>query len=371
MKKQHLVTIVLLVLVATWFLYPRPSAEIVDEVAETQIIVLPEGATINNDSANFTVRVASLNAQTYTEQVLVRGRTQAFRSVDVRAEIVGKIVATPVARGQRVNRGDVLCEIAIDNRATDLQEARTRELQTKLEYEAAQDLLSRGLQSEVAIAKTKTALDSARATVNRAELAMSKTKIRAPFAGVMETRPVELGDLLQPGTVCATILDDNPMLLVGQVPEQDIGKLDIGSHVLASLHTGENVSGKITYISHAASDIGRGYRIEVEIEQSDQRILDGITAELLVQGARISAHLIPPSSLTLDDNGNIGVKILLNNNLVDFVNVEIVGEETRRLNSGVWVTGLPVRVNLITHGQEIVFSGQTVRGNFDWALSGK
>ena len=78
------------------------------------------------------------------------------------------------------------------------------------------------------------------------------------------------------------------------------------------------------------------------------------------------AHRIPSSSLTLDDTGKVGVKIIDRNNTVQFYNIEIIGDETNQLDPGIWVTGLRDTVTLVTLGQEIVFPGQIVEANFDW-----
>ena len=75
------------------------------------------------------------------------------------------------------------------------------------------------------------------------------------------------------------------------------------------------------------------------------------------------AHRIPSSALTLDDNGNIGVKIVERGDTVAFYNVSIVGDDTNQLNPGIWVTGLQGDITLVTVGQEIVFPGQTVAAN--------
>jgi multidrug efflux system membrane fusion protein len=80
----------------------------------------------------------------------------------------------------------------------------------------------------------------------------------------------------------------------------------------------------------------------------------------LVDAQDLRAHQIPSSALTLDDTGEIGVKILDRNNVVQFQRVNIIGDSSNRLNSGVWVTGLSGSTTLVTIGQEIVFPGQRV-----------
>ncbi|MDP1933162.1 MAG: efflux RND transporter periplasmic adaptor subunit [Gammaproteobacteria bacterium] len=370
MKLKHVVALGLIAVVVIWMTLPRDRGALDDGYALPQnnstINAVSGNAAITNDNQSFTVRVARIDERNFVERVRVRGQTKAFRLVDVRAEAAGRVIATPVARGARVNAGDILCEIAVDSRATDLQEARSRQEQAQMEYNGALDLQERGLQSRVGIAQLKAALDSAIASVKRAELALERTQITAPFAGIMESRAVEVGDLMDMGGTCASLLDDTPMLLVGLVTEQDVGKLFLGAPVTAQLLTGERVEGKVTYISRAADPTSRSYAIEVEIATSENSIRQGITAEIFIAASEAPAHLIPPSSLTMNDAGAIGVKVVDQNNVVQFVEVRIVGENSS-IDPGMWVRGLPPSSVLITHGQEIVFPGQVVNADFSWS----
>jgi multidrug efflux system membrane fusion protein len=225
-KKQQLVAVGVLILVVIWMVIPHEE-DTIDPAAidsSAAVVVLPEGSAAPEDPTVFSVRAQRVAGQPYVEQVRVRGRTQAFRHVEVRAEQAGRVVEVPVPRGARVSAGDVLCEIAVDTRDVDLLEARSRREQAQFEYDAALDLQARGLQSDVAVAQLKAALESSRAQVARAELALKNTEIVAPFDGVVETRTVEVGDLLNIGSVCASVLDDSPMMLVGMVPEQDVNR---------------------------------------------------------------------------------------------------------------------------------------------------
>lgn len=369
MKNQQVVAMAILAAVVIWMIIPR-SAESTDELPASNnksIVAVPEGETVDLNSDVFTVRVSRINPQPYVKQVRVRGRTQASRHVEVRAEEAGRIVSEPVARGARVAAGDVLCEISVDNREANLQEVLSRREQAEFEYKAALDLQQRGLQSDVVVAQLKAARDSAIAGVMRAELAMEKTKIRAPFTGIVETRTVEIGDLLNIGTVCASVLDDDPMLLVGMVPEQSVGSIAVGAKVSAQLLGGNAISGTVSFLARAADPVSRSYRVEVEVDPQYRDIREGVTAELLVNASEIEAHLIPASALTLDDSGLIGVKLIGADNIVSVQNVEIIGDNTSQLNPGIWVSGLRGPVNLITVGQEIVFPGQRVESDFTWS----
>ncbi|MDX1490671.1 MAG: efflux RND transporter periplasmic adaptor subunit [Pseudohongiellaceae bacterium] len=372
MNIKNIVALALLAIVVAWMAFPRERGALDDGYGlperSTDINAVSSEGNITNDNSGFTVRVARLSSQEFVQKVRVRGQTKAFRLVDVRAETSGRVVSTPVPRGARVEQGELLCELAVDNRDAELQEALSRREEAQLEYSAALDLEQRGLQSRVNIAQKKSALDAATASVDRAKLALERTKIKAPFSGILESRDTEVGDLMDIGGTCGRLLDDTPMLLVGLVPEQEVGKLFIGAPVTASLLAGPQVTGKVSYISRAADTSSRSYSIEIELDPTDKEIRQGITAEIFIAASQTMAHLIPPSSLTLNDAGEVGVKLLNANNIVQFAPVNIIGENTS-MNPGMWVTGLPNNPVVITHGQEIVFPGQTVSADYSWSSS--
>jgi multidrug efflux system membrane fusion protein len=370
-KNQQVVAAVILLAVAAWMFIPHSAETLKQENnAPVRVVVaIEEGQPISENPDVLTVRAATIRPQIYVKQIRVRGRTQAFRHVQVRMEQAGRIVSDPIARGARVKQGDLLCEIAVDNRDSDLLQARSRREQATFEYDAALDLQGRGLQSEVVVAQLKAALASSSAAVSRAELALKNIRLLAPFDGIVETRNVEIGDLLNIGDVCASVLDDKPMLLVGLVPEQDVSSVSVGARVSAKLLDSNMIAGVVTYLARAADAVSRSYRIEVEVDGKYTDIRAGTTVELMVDAMEISAHLIPSSALTLDDEGAIGVKLIGAGNRILHRNIEIVGDSGNQLDPGLWVTGLSGTVNLVTLGQEIVFPGQVVEGNFDWAES--
>ena len=106
----------------------------------------------------------------------------------------------------------------------------------------------------------------------------------------------------------------------------------------------------MTYIASTADAATRSFPVEIEMPNADGKMLDGITADAMVNVGTAPAHLLPQSVLTLDDDGALGVRTVEDGNKVAFHAVTIV-QDTR---DGVWVTGLPLKVDVITVGQEFV-----------------
>ena len=182
------------------------------------------------------------------------------------------------------------------------------------------------------------------------------TRITAPVAGVLVSKPAEAGGYLQTGDLCATVSVLDPINVVVQAGERDISAIHTGMRASARLATGETVSGSVRFIAPAADLATRTFRVEMEVANPDRKLREGVTAELSVPLPPVKAHLLPPSALTLDDAGQFGVRIIAAGNKAQFLPVNVLSQERQ----GTWVTGLPETVTVITVGQDFVVDGQTV-----------
>ncbi|XOV88046.1 MAG: efflux RND transporter periplasmic adaptor subunit [Pseudomonadota bacterium] len=303
------------------------------------------------------VRAVQSTADTREMFLEVRAQTRANRMVSVRSEVAGRVEALPGIKGSVVRQGDLLCRIAVDTRQADLDEARAELKSAQLEYDGMLDLQRRGLQSEINVARASAALEGAKARANRAELALEKTRIVAPFDGVVDEQPVEIGDYLGAGQVCVVLMEVDPMLVVGQVAEKNIASVKLGDEVDVRLLTGAHMQGQVTFIGRAPDMTTRTYPVEVTVSKPGSTLRAGLTAVMKLPLGKELAHLISPASLVLNDAGQVGVRIVDDADTVRFMPVSIVSEST----AGVWINGLPGRVRLITVGQEDVFDGQVVK----------
>jgi len=305
----------------------------------------------------FTVRALRSEAQDWSETLTLRGQTAAVKKVQVRAEVEGAVIETPAEEGAAVAEGDVLCRLAVDAREAEVAQTKAVLAQRQLEYDAAVKLNKSGNRSDTAVAAAKANLDLAKAQLERAALALKNTSITAPFAGVFDTRQVEVGDFMQKGEACGALIQQTPFLIVAQVSERNVGKIAVGDPATAKLATGETVDGQVTFVSKIADEATRTFRVEVETPNSDGVLRDGVTAELSLQLGARPAHRISPAYFTLNDEGVPGVRIVTPESRVRFVPITILSDTP----DGAWVAGLPRSAQIITVGQEFVRDGQQVR----------
>ena len=329
--------------------------------------------------------------------VVVRGRTEAARQVDVRAETTGKVITEPLRKGTFIEAGQLMCRIEPGTRGSALAEAEARLLEAKaslptaearvleaqayldeaeINDRAASELSQDGFASETRVAQTRaqveatragvqsaqSGLESAKATIRSAEASVAsaqkeleRLEMHAPFAGLLETDAAELGSLLQPGGLCGTIIQLNPIKLVGFVPETEVDRVEVGAQAGARLASGREVLGDVTFLSRSADPETRTFRVEIAVDNADLSIRDGQTVEILIGGGGTAAHFIPQSALTLNNEGRLGVRIV-RDATAEFAPVSVLRDTT----SGIWVDGLQDQVDVIVVGQEFVTDGVPV-----------
>jgi multidrug efflux system membrane fusion protein len=302
------------------------------------------------------VRIETIHASEQPRVLNIRGRTQNKRSVVVQSQISGLVVNRPVERGDRVTEGDLLCHLSIEDRRARLKESQASAEQTKIEYEGALKLSKQGLQSDTAIAQSKAQLAASQARLKESELALARINIVAPFDGVVEKSHMEVGQYVTPGSPCITLVDLDPMLLIGQVAENELLSIKPGQIATAKLPEGVHVTGKVTFIAKTAEKGTRTYLVEVHVDNRDFKIPSGVTAQIAIPVESLNAQKISPALLVLSDTGQMGVRTVNPDNIVEFHEVDILKDEV----DGIWVTGLPDVTRIVVVGQQLVVAGETV-----------
>ena len=256
--------------------------------------------------------------------------------------------------------------LSVDGFAT-----QTRVAQTEAEVESARAQITSaqaalraaesGLEGAAAgIEAANAGVESAQAAVASARKEIDNLTITAPFSGLLESNTAELGSLLQTGALCATIIRLDPIVVVGFVPETQVNLVQIGAEAKAELSSGEVVDGKVVFVSRAADETTRTFRVEVKIPNPEYRLRDGQTAEIRIAAAGTQAHLLPQSALTLNDDGALGVRVVTQERQAEFVPVRLL----RDTPTGVLVTGLEEAADVIIIGQEFVGNGVPVEPTF-------
>ena len=250
----------------------------------------------------FNVQTILSEASEYQPLIKLKASTKSEKRINVKAKTSGEVVKIGAIQGAYVEKDTVLCSLGI--------------------------------------------------------VELNRTEVKAPFSGFIE-QIVKPGNFLERGQVCATIIQLDPITLIAGVPEYDINKVRIGQNVLVELVTVQKIKGKLTFVSKSASPDTRTFIVESQIENSDGKIKDGLTAEISIEIDKVMAHKISPSILLLNDEGKLGIRIVNKNKYAKFIEIIILEDS----EEGLWVTGIPEEVEIVIQGQGFVEDGQEVITN--------
>ncbi len=315
------------------------------------------------------VRTKAFTVQPMPMKVTLRGHTEAKAAVVAVAKTSDTVVSVAVHEGQSVKVGDLLCTLDFGTRQAGVNQAKAAVAQADAalakarsdfkinEQLRAKDLASANSGEAYATAVTAAEANSEAAAVGleNAMVEFTHTEIRATVPGVVQRPLAKVGDMLNMGGACASIVQLDPMVFVGAVPQSRIDLAKLGLTAEIKTINGATAKGKVTYIAVSADAATRSFPVEIEFENANDVVKDGLTAEATVDLGTIPAHLLPQSIMTLDSEGKLGVQTVEADKVV-FYPITILQDS----RDGVWVTGLPAKTDIIVLGQEYVTAGQVV-----------
>jgi len=359
-----------------------------------------------NEELVFSVETKVFKANLIDQSIELQGQTIHNKKIDVKSETSGNISEINFSRGDKVNKNLSLVLISMDDRKEKLLSAQkdlerlSKELILneknrdnllrqniekiklyEIEYASAKQLIDKGLSSksklslasfnlanaeadredikikfESTLANLEAQITNVKSLLKNIKLDIAKTNISAPFDGIISEKMVEETEFISVGTPLFTIIDLDPIKIEGYLSEFDVNKVSVGTNAIIEDSNGIKKNGTITFISPSAEISTRTFEITIEANNKDLTYKSGITTKIIIKGSELKAHKIPPSILTLLDDGTVGVKAVNKENNVVFYPTKTIKDTI----DGMWVSGLPESVNLIISGQEYISIGEKI-----------
>ncbi|MAS05919.1 MAG: efflux transporter periplasmic adaptor subunit [Ahrensia sp.] len=303
-----------------------------------------------------TVGVAVIPQLQHARSVKISGVTKADKVTTLTARAGGIIGELLIKQGAAVKEGDVIARIAPEGRDAALRSAEQALEQAKAQTEATMRLVDKGTLAKLQGDAAQSALKAAESQVEAAQAEVDKLDVVAPYDGVIDVVDVEEGAAVSSGTAVATLIALDPIIGVGEVNESDLDVVDVGENAELRLITGETVTGTVRYVSRSAQAATRTYTVEVEVPNADLAISAGMTTEVILRGDPVLATPVPRSVVALNDNGELGVRSVNDDDIVEFHPIDIVDDSTGALILG----GIPQGARVIVAGQNFVGDGVKV-----------
>lgn len=281
--------------------------------------------------------IAVVTAGTIRTGPAISGTLEPQNAATVRAEVSGPVVQTYVERGQSVRRGQLLVRIddsairetwlsaksgersaklSLDNAQRDLERSTT--------LEKAGAIAERDLESaQRALAAARAAYDDAQARLASAQQQLDRTQIRSPLDGVVSERPVNAGDVVQPGTALVTVVDPSSMRFEASVPAEQVSAVHVGAPVEFTVngYPDRTFTGRIDRVNPAADPATRQVRIAVGIPNGKSSLVAGLFAQGRVASETRTGLLAPSNAV--DQRGAEPSVMRIRQGKVERVNVAL------------------------------------------------
>ena len=270
------------------------------------IAVFVAGAACASDLSTLTV-----NKEWVPRERGFDGRVEAERRSTVSSQVAARIEELPFDVDDYVERGDLIVRFRDQQAAADLKqaEAADREARARLEQAEANHERIRRLHSQERISqadmdRSTADLQTARARVEAAGGALmgarerfENTIVRAPFAGIVVERHVELGEMATPGMPLMTGLSLEHLRIVVDVPQQDIGALRSGGEAWIDLPDGDSITAQDIRIFPYAEATTHTFRARLRLPDGQHGIYPGMWVKVRFLTGREEVLLVPATAV--------------------------------------------------------------------------
>ncbi|RLA00481.1 MAG: efflux transporter periplasmic adaptor subunit, partial [Gammaproteobacteria bacterium] len=254
-----------------------------------------------------TVSAIIATVETWSPVINSVGTLRASKGVDITAREAGMLTALQFSSGMQVAAGDVLAHQYVDDERAQLAALEADVRLAELNLKRSEDLLNKSLNSQFEYDTRKTDRDRAVAQARNVRLAIEKKTIRAPFAGRLGIRQVDLGEYVEPGDMLVRLEALDQILIDFPVPQQSIGQVRVGQPLVIRVdaYPGKEFSGKVTAISPQVRAQTRDVRLEGRIDNQAEALLPGMFAEVATHlPVQQQVVTLPQAAITFSPYGD-------------------------------------------------------------------
>jgi membrane fusion protein, multidrug efflux system len=300
---------VLLLALAAPFAYQRLNGA--GEAQEEESSTLSEiAATASSGFASdISIPVAGVAAarDTLVLAVHAAGQAEAWRRTVVTAQVAGRVLAVPVRESQRVGGGQAVLTIdpaeyrlAVDEAQAGLRDAEAKFREMMVMDGAIADAEVRAERER--LFRARSGLEMAEVRLRRAELDLERTRLAAPYAGLIASIRVVPGQWVRPGDELMTVLESDPVRLEVQVLESEVALLQPGARTRVSwaAFPGEIGAGVVETLNPLVEGSARTARVTVRVPNPDGRILPGMYARVSLDARRLPDRVLVPRAALLE-----------------------------------------------------------------------
>jgi membrane fusion protein, multidrug efflux system len=255
------------------------------------------------------VEVMTTAAEPFDDMITITGTVEAERDVTVAAEESGVIREVYVEKGSPVRTGQPLARI--DDRVLRAQydQARSEATLARETFERQRRLWEdEKIGSEMNYLRARYGAETAEANVRVLAARLDRTLVRAPIAGMLDARFIEVGSMVAPGSPVARIIDVDPLKVTGGVPERYAGEIRTGAEATVTFDNVRSLefTGVSRFVGASVNEHNRTFPVEISVPNADGMLKPGMVARVsLARGRTAAALLVPREAVLRTENGYV------------------------------------------------------------------
>lgn len=313
------------------------------------------------DKATF-VEVQVVAPQDLDEYFTLPGTLEAWEDLTLAAEIAGPIDWVGPEEGELLKVGQTILTIDSVSQKANLESARVDAEVKRATMERYQKLVDENLVSRQEYDNSVTIYEAAKQNYELARIALKKSTVKAPVAGVLDVRMVERGEYIKAGDPVALLVQVDKLKALVDVPEKDVRYFHKGedvSVIQAQIDTGEELfrEGKLVHLAYKADPLTRTYRAKIEVNNSDGQLRPGMIVRIEALRRNLWDAIAVPLYSVIDLDGR-KVVFIEDKGMARMRPVKvdrIIGDQV------VIAEGLQINDRLIVRGQQLLTDGARVK----------
>lgn len=262
-------------------------------------------ATLSNPPQTVSTVVAA--NREWQPQLQAVGSLRAVNGAMLSLEVAGVVDKIGFESGQDVQAGQVLLQLRADDDIAKLASLQASAALAQVNYDRDLRQFRAQAVSQAVIDSDTYNLRNARAQVDEQQAIVDKKTLRAPFAGRLGIRQVDLGQYLNSGTAVVTLQALDPLYVDFTLPQQTLNQIAVGQSVTASVDTfpGQNFDGRIIAVNPLVDADSRNVQVRASLGNPDRRLLPGMFATVTIDaGAPHEAVTLPQTAVTYNSYGS-------------------------------------------------------------------
>ena len=255
-----------------------------------------------------TVSAAKAVSSDWQPRIDAVGSLRAVRGAELSLEVPGVVEEITFQSGDEVQAGQVLLRLRNDDEVAKLQSLEATAQLAQITYDRDVKQLKAQAISQAIVDNDEANLRNAKAQVAQQKAVVEKKTLRAPFAGKLGLRQVDLGQFLSAGTMIATLQSLHPIFVDFLLPQQAVAQISVGQTVKAKVDAfpGREFTGKITAINPKIETASRNVQVRATLPNHDQKLLPGMFATVeLETGAAQHLVTLPQTAVSYNPYGSL------------------------------------------------------------------